>query len=138
MTGKSLQRDFEKQGCFPRLKNFPVPKGESEMNVGNADPRAENAHCMQPRTRLIWGCRVRPAGLQLSPLKPAKSPSELRKWEGAAGFQNASGKAPHATAMGQTTNCGLVRCIINGLSDRKQITSVQSCVTTVNDNPLVT
>ena len=38
-TSKSLQRDFEKQGCFPRLKNFPVPKYESEMNVGNANPQ---------------------------------------------------------------------------------------------------
>lgn len=73
VTGKSLQCDFEKQGCFPRLKNFPVPKDESEMNVGNADPRAEDAHSVQPWMRLIWACRLRPAGLQLSP------PSNLQK-----------------------------------------------------------
>lgn len=44
-TGKSLQCGFEKQGCFLRLENFPVPKDESEMNVSNADPRAEDSHC---------------------------------------------------------------------------------------------
>lgn len=137
-TGKSLQCGFEKQGCFLRLENFPVPKDESEMNVSNADPRAEDSHCVQPWMRLIWGCRVAPAGLQLSSLKLARSHSELRKWEVSVAFQNAFDKAPHSRVTGQMTNCGLVRCVINGLSDRKQIISVQSCVTMVNAKPLMT
>lgn len=53
-TGKSLQSDLEKSGCFPRLKNFPDPKCKSETNLGNAYPRAEDARSVQPQPRLIW------------------------------------------------------------------------------------
>lgn len=85
-TGKSLPCDFEKQGCFPRLKNFPIPKYESEANKGNADPRAEDVHRVQPQMRLIWACRIRPAGLQLSPLKPAKKSWRIKEAGSVSGF----------------------------------------------------
>lgn len=82
-----VQCDFEKQGCFPRLKNFPVPKyEESQINAGNADPRAKDAHCVQPWMRLIWACRIRPAGLQLSPLKPAKKSQQIKEAGNVSGF----------------------------------------------------
>ena len=56
------------------------------MNVGNADPRAEVAHCGQRRTRLIWARRIRPAGLQLSPLKWVKKPQRIKEVGSVSGF----------------------------------------------------
>lgn len=64
----------EKQGCFPRLKNFPVPKYESEMNTGNADLRAEDATMDELNLRMQdqTSCSSLPSNLP-------KSPNELRE-----------------------------------------------------------
>lgn len=45
----------EKQGCFPRPKNFSLPKYETERNVGRFNTSTKDAHYAQPQTLLVWG-----------------------------------------------------------------------------------
>lgn len=122
--------NVEKQGCFPRLKNFSLPEYETERKLGRVNPRTEDAHYVQPQTLLIWGARLGQQSCSLS-LKPTKASHWIKEAGSVSRFSKSFDRAPHNRPVGQMTNCGLVHCVINGLSNRKQIISVQSCVTIV-------
>lgn len=98
------------------------------MNTGNVDPRAEAAHCVQPRTRFILVSIIKPAQLHscaaVFSFQTCKK-SQLIK------------EAPHSRTKGDITNCGLVSCVINGLHNRKQRSSVKDHMTIANVKPLV-
>lgn len=76
------------------------------MNTGNVDPRAEDAHCVQPSTRLILMSTIKPAQLYICaavlPLQTCKKSQQMKE-------------APQSRTKGDITIFELVSFVINGL-----------------------
>lgn len=75
------------QGCFPRLKNFSLPKYETERKVGRVNSSTEDAHYVQPQTLLVWGAESGHLSCSSLP-QTSRSPIDSRKKRVSAGFHN--------------------------------------------------